>query len=93
MRQNIGIGTFARQYGGRNKRKGTVPEHFARASRGLIRHMLKQVRGRTCWQGMLTVSCCVEGDICMLCVRHLECHQPGSINMARACCNALTASA
>ncbi|CAK0765036.1 hypothetical protein CVIRNUC_003218 [Coccomyxa viridis] len=43
MRQNIGIGTFARQYGGRNKRKGTVPEHFARASRGLIRHMLKQL--------------------------------------------------
>ena len=46
MRQNIGIGTFARQYGGRNKRKGTVPEHFARASRGLIRHILKQVSTR-----------------------------------------------
>lgn len=44
MRQNIGVGTFARQYGGRNKRKGAVPEHFAKASRGLIRHILKQVR-------------------------------------------------
>ena len=60
MRQNIGIGTFARQYGGRNKRKGTVPEHFARASRGLIRHMLKQVRTYTCWQGVLTISCCLR---------------------------------
>lgn len=43
MRQNIGVGTFARQYGGRNKRKGAVPEHFAKASRGLIRHILKQL--------------------------------------------------
>ena len=43
MRQNVGVGQFARQYGGRNKRKGTVPEHYARASRGLIRHILKQV--------------------------------------------------
>jgi len=43
MRQNVGVGAFSRQYGGRNKRKGTVPEHFARASRGLIRHILKQV--------------------------------------------------
>ena len=43
MKQNIGVGAFSRQYGGRNKRKGTVPEHFARASRGLIRHILKQV--------------------------------------------------
>jgi len=44
MRQNIGVGEFSRQYGGRNKRKGAVPEHFAKASRGLIRHILKQVR-------------------------------------------------
>ncbi|CAL8467951.1 g7489 [Coccomyxa elongata] len=43
MKQNIGVGAFSRQYGGRNKRKGTVPEHFARASRGLIRHILKQL--------------------------------------------------
>ena len=62
MRQNIGIGTFARQYGGRNKRKGTVPEHFARASRGLIRHILKQVSTCTCWQGMPTVTHCPEND-------------------------------
>ena len=46
MRQNVGVGAFAKQYGGRNKRKGTVPEHYARASRGLIRHILKQVSPR-----------------------------------------------
>jgi ribosomal protein S19E (S16A) len=45
MRQNVGVGQFSKQYGGRNKRKGTVPEHYARASRGLIRHILKQVLG------------------------------------------------
>jgi small subunit ribosomal protein S19e len=46
MRQNIGVGQFRRQYGGRNKRKGTVPEHYARASGGLIRHILKQLEAR-----------------------------------------------
>ena len=44
MRQNIGVGEFSRQYGGRYKRKRAVPENFAKASRGLIRHILKQVR-------------------------------------------------
>ncbi len=43
MRQNVGVGAFRKQYGGRNKRKGTVPEHYARASGGLIRHILKQL--------------------------------------------------
>ncbi|KAK9835169.1 hypothetical protein WJX81_002844 [Elliptochloris bilobata] len=43
MRQNVGVGAFRKQYGGRNKRKGTVPEHCARASGGLIRHILKQL--------------------------------------------------
>ena len=54
MRQNIGVGTFARQYGGRNKRKGAVPEHFAKASRGLIRHILKQVRSAAVTQALLS---------------------------------------
>ena len=46
MRQNVGVGAFRKQYGGRNKRKGTVPEHYARASGGLIRHILKQLEAR-----------------------------------------------
>ena len=56
MRQNIGVGTFARQYGGRNKRKGAVPEHFAKASRGLIRHILKQVRTAAVTEALLSSS-------------------------------------
>ena len=43
MRQGMGIGAFRKHYGGRNKRKGAVPEHFAKASGGLIRHMLLQL--------------------------------------------------
>eukprot|EP00891_Asterochloris_glomerata_P005605 jgi/Astpho2/5605/Aster-02858 len=43
MRQGMGIGAFRKHYGGRNKRKGAVPEHFAKASGGLIRHMLIQL--------------------------------------------------
>ena len=43
MKQGIGVGAFTRQYGGRNKRKGVVPEHFSRASAGLIRHILIQL--------------------------------------------------
>lgn len=43
MRQGIGVGAFRKHYGGRNKRKGAVPEHFARASGGLIRHILIQL--------------------------------------------------
>ena len=43
MRQGVGVGAFRKQYGGRNKRKGAVPEHFAKASGGLIRHILIQL--------------------------------------------------
>lgn len=43
LRQNLGVGALRIKYGGRNKRKGTVPEHFAKASGGLIRHILKQL--------------------------------------------------
>ena len=43
LRQGVGVGAFRRQYGGRNKRKGSVPEHFAKASGGLIRHILIQL--------------------------------------------------
>lgn len=43
MKQGLGVGALRRQYGGRNKRKGVVPEHFCRASGGLIRHILIQL--------------------------------------------------
>ena len=43
MKKDLGVGAMRRLYGGRNKRKGTVPEHFAKASGGLIRHILKQL--------------------------------------------------
>ena len=43
MRQNLGVGALRVHYGGRNKRKGAVPEHFAKASGGLIRHIFKQL--------------------------------------------------
>ena len=41
MRQDLGVGALRRQYGGSNKRKGTVPEHFAKAAGGVIRHILQ----------------------------------------------------
>ena len=43
MRKGIGVGMFCKQYGGRNKRAGTVPEHFAKGAGGLVRHILKQL--------------------------------------------------
>ncbi len=43
MRQSLGVGALRRQFGGRNERRGTVPEHFARASGGVIRHILIQL--------------------------------------------------
>jgi small subunit ribosomal protein S19e len=43
LKQGLGVGAFTRQYGGRNKRKGAVPEHFSRASAGLIRQILIQM--------------------------------------------------
>jgi len=42
IRQGLGVGQLRMKYGGRNKRKGVVPEHFAKSSGGLIRHILKQ---------------------------------------------------
>ena len=47
MRKNLGVGNLRVHYGGRNKRKGVVPEHFAKASGGLIRHILKQLGMQT----------------------------------------------
>ena len=43
MRQDLGVGALRRQYGGRNKRRGTVPERFSLASGGVIRHILAQL--------------------------------------------------
>lgn len=43
LRQDLGVGAMRRMFGGRNKRKGTVPEHSARAAGGLIRHILQQL--------------------------------------------------
>lgn len=43
MRQDLGVGAMRKMFGGRNKRKGTVPEHFAKAAGGLIRHILQQL--------------------------------------------------
>lgn len=63
MRQNVGVGAFSRQYGGRNKRKGTVPEHFARASRGVIRHILKQVSPL---RVPIEASCLLEHAFCRI---------------------------
>lgn len=56
VRQNLGVGALRVHYGGRNKRKGVVPEHFAKASGGLIRHILKQL-GESCQPNELTVIC------------------------------------
>lgn len=38
----IGVGALARWYGGRWN-SGNRPEHFRKASRGLIRHILQQL--------------------------------------------------
>lgn len=43
MRQDLGVGALRRQYGGRNKRRGTVPERFSLAAGGVIRHILTQL--------------------------------------------------
>lgn len=45
IRQGLGVGQLRMKYGGRNKRKGVHPEHFAKASGGLIRHIMKQFEG------------------------------------------------
>lgn len=42
IRQGLGVGQLRMKYGGRNVRRGVRPEHFAKCSGGLIRHILKQ---------------------------------------------------
>lgn len=42
LRQNTGIGAFAKHFGTR-KRRGTKPNHHADASRGIIRSCLTQL--------------------------------------------------
>lgn len=41
IRQGLGVGQLRVKYGGLNKRRGVKPEHFAKSSGGLIRHILK----------------------------------------------------
>merc|ERR1712039_466910 len=43
LRKDLGVGALRKQFGGRNKRKSTVPEHFAKASGGILRHILLQL--------------------------------------------------
>lgn len=42
IRQGLGVGQLRMKFGGRNKRRGVKPEHFAKSSGGLIRHIMKQ---------------------------------------------------
>lgn len=42
VRQGLGVGQLRMKFGGLNKRKGAMPEHFAKSSGGLIRHIMKQ---------------------------------------------------
>ena len=43
MRQGTGVGAFSKVYGAK-KRRGTLPGHFCRSSRGVIRGCLKQLQ-------------------------------------------------
>ncbi|KAG2484618.1 hypothetical protein HYH03_016572 [Edaphochlamys debaryana] len=43
MRTGMGVGLFRIQYGGRVKCRGSKPEHYAKASGGLVRHIMKQL--------------------------------------------------
>jgi ribosomal protein S19E (S16A) len=43
VRQGLGVGQLRVKFGGRNKTRGVKPEHFKKASGGLIRHILKQL--------------------------------------------------
>ncbi|PNG99830.1 40S ribosomal protein S19-1 [Tetrabaena socialis] len=43
MRTGMGVGLFRIQYGGRNKRRGAKPEIQAKASGGVVRHIMKQL--------------------------------------------------
>uniref|UniRef100_A0A7S0DUU9 40S ribosomal protein S19 n=1 Tax=Hanusia phi TaxID=3032 RepID=A0A7S0DUU9_9CRYP len=42
VRQGTGVGGFSKVFGGK-KRRGTLPGHFTRASRGVIRKALQQL--------------------------------------------------
>merc|ERR1712216_533554 len=42
VRQGTGVGAFSKVYGAK-KRRGTLPGHFCRSSRGVIRNCLKQL--------------------------------------------------
>jgi len=43
VRQGTGVGAFSKVYGAK-KRRGTLPGHFCRSSRGVIRNCLKQLQ-------------------------------------------------
>ena len=43
MRQGLGVGQLRIKFGGRNKTRGVKPEHFKKASGGLIRNIIKQL--------------------------------------------------
>jgi hypothetical protein len=43
VRQGLGVGQLRIKFGGRNKTRGVKPEHFKKASGGLIRHIIKQL--------------------------------------------------
>ena len=43
VRQGTGVGAFSKVYGAK-KRRGTLPGHFCRSSRGVIRGCLKQLQ-------------------------------------------------
>lgn len=43
VRQGLGVGQLRIKFGGRNKTRGVRPEHFKKASGGLIRHIMKQL--------------------------------------------------
>ena len=42
VRQGLGVGQLRMKFGGRNKRRGVAPEHFARGAGGHIRHIIQQ---------------------------------------------------
>ncbi|GBF98176.1 40S ribosomal protein S19 [Raphidocelis subcapitata] len=43
VRQGLSVGQLRIKFGGRNKTRGAKPEHFKKASGGLIRHIMKQL--------------------------------------------------
>jgi hypothetical protein len=42
IRQGLGVGQLRMKFGGLNKRSGAKPEHFAKSSGGLMRHIMQQ---------------------------------------------------